>query len=497
MKTTLIRGVPMGMQQDGWWLSGHSPRTPPPVQADVHSGRDQLRLLLLVTLIALGDVLVWQVQPGLSLAVFGGALIAGALLALPSPPTSRQTALILGLALLILLPLVELVQPLSILIALVGVSVLLAGIAGVRAEQILQGAAWVWPVGIEQTFTDSRNLIRPLTGDSPVGQFRAAFLGWLLPLGLGGLFILLLTQANPILSRWISGVFDTQIPDLDRMIFWILLIPVGWTVLSVSGMRERLARPGLARPVAFGPHREGVVNQRSVGRGLVLFNAIFAVQTAMDALYLYGGVGLPDGITYAAYTHKGAYPLVVTALMAGAFALLTRSWTSHDATLRLWLMVWVAQNVALVISSLVRLDLYIGVYGLTHLRAWAAIWMVLVATGLGLVIWQVRQGHENRWLLLRCAGLGAGVLYVCAFVSFDALVARYNTTRPVPLDAPYLCELGDAAQPIVETHIMALGQPICANGRHLIRAPQNWREWGFRNWRARLSLTAIQSEASL
>lgn len=495
MKTFLIRGVPHRIQQDGWWLSGFTPASPPPIRPEVRSGQDWVRLVLLAAVIGLGDVLVWQVMPGLSLVVFGVALIAAALIALPYPLTERQAGGILGFALLTFLPLVELVQPLSIAIALAGLSVVLVLLAGLRPGQVMRGAARLWPTGVAQTARDARGLIQPTDGDDAAQQCRAVLLGWLLPLGLGGLFIILLTLANPILLRWIEGVFQADLPQPGRVVFWLVLLPVVWTALSVSRMRDRLTLPKRRGLTAFGPAREGVLNQRSVARALILFNALFAVQTAMDVMFLYGGVELPEGITYAQYAHRGAYPLLATALLAGAFALLTRRWTDRDADLRLWLMVWVGQNVALVVSSLVRLDLYVGVYGLTHLRVWAAIWMVLVAVGLGLVIWQVWRGHGNQWLLLRSAGLGAATLYCCAFLSFDAIVARYNISHPVPLDTYHLCHLGDAAQPHVEAESITRARPLCGHGRHVVRAPMDWREWGFRNWRARRSLAALKAEA--
>ena len=56
-------------------------------------------------------------------------------------------------------------------------------------------------------------------------------------------------------------------------------------------------------------------------RSLIVFNLMFAVQTMLDAAYLWGGVALPDGMSYASYAHRGAYPLIVTALLAAGFVL--------------------------------------------------------------------------------------------------------------------------------------------------------------------------------
>ena len=56
-------------------------------------------------------------------------------------------------------------------------------------------------------------------------------------------------------------------------------------------------------------------------RSLVLFNLLFAVQTILDVIYLWGNTTLPPDISYATYAHRGAYPLILTALLAAGFVL--------------------------------------------------------------------------------------------------------------------------------------------------------------------------------
>lgn len=85
----------MAVQQDGWWLSGPPQRTTAtkPAQAGLpNTGR----LWLLLALIALGDHLVWQVAPGLSLAVFGAALVLAALCSVTDKNSQKRAALVGG-----------------------------------------------------------------------------------------------------------------------------------------------------------------------------------------------------------------------------------------------------------------------------------------------------------------------------------------------------------------------------------------------------------------
>lgn len=496
MKTFLIRGVPLAMQRDAWWLNA-----PPPRQDGPTAGSTRMPLpgapLLLVPAVALGDVLVWQVMPGLSLAVFGAVLVMAAFWVAGARLSKQRQAVVLGGSLLALLPLVELVQPLSMLIAVLGLSAMLALMAGLHPGALMRGVLRLWPMGLRQTVLDAGEMVQAKGTRDPSERIKQALLQWLMSLALGLLFVVLLLAANPIATRWVAQVsdLDVTLPERARMGFWLCLIPLVWTVLSLPRLRERL-RADLSKPRHMGPARQGLINPGSVIRALVLFNAVFALQTAMDVIYLYGGVGLPDGITYAEYAHRGAYPLVVTALLAGGFALLTRPWVQGNPVLRALLMLWVVQNVALVVSSLVRLELYVEVYGLTRLRLSAAIWMALVAGGLALILWQVWQNLNNGWLVLRGGAMAGVVLYACSWISFDATIARYNLSHDVRTDLHYLCSLGDGAEPIIFAHDLVNRTRTCTPSQMRIKAPSDWREWGFRNWRAGSSLSALKAGAS-
>ena len=494
MKTFLIRGVPQAVSQDSWWLSGASPAQFKQENGRAASDMGTWPALLLVALIMLGDVLIWDVAVGLSLAVFGAALILAALSVSGRNMTWQQQALVVGGGVLAVLPLVELVQPLSVLTGFVGISAVLAMLAGLKPAEVVRGALRLWPCGVRQTFVDGSTAFHVQSKGDASAVFNKLVMGWLVPISLGLVFVALLLEANPIASRWADTLWETnfKLPEGERIMFWMVLLPVGWTALSLCRMRERL-REG-PRPQMMGPAKNGLINPASVVRALVIFNAIFAVQTLMDVFYLYGGVGLPEGITYAEYAHRGAYPLVVTGLLAGGFALMTRRWVQGKTVLRVMLMLWVAQNVALVISSIVRLDMYVDQFGLTHMRIAAGIWMGLTVAGLALILWQVWQRRENGWLVLRGSAMTAVVLYICAFISFDAVIARNNLNNPLRQDYFHMCLLGDAAKPVIAAHEVRIGKTICAYSDRRVQGPKDWREWGFRNWRARTSLAALQSE---
>jgi hypothetical protein len=246
-----------------------------------------------------------------------------------------------------------------------------------------------------------------------------------------------------------------------------------------------------------------IFGRAAILRALVLFNLLFAAQTILDGAYLWGGVQLPDGLTYASYAHRGAYPLIVTALLAAAFVLVTMRpgcETSGDRLIRALVYLWTAQNIVLVISSILRLDLYVSIYSLTYWRVAAFIWMGLVAVGLVLIMARIALGKSNEWLSVANLLTLSATLYACCFINFAAMIATYNLAHSLEmnggeykLDIGYLLSLGPASLPALNDLIRKVGEPnalpvdLCWRRYSLASEHKGrmkkWRAWTFRGWR--------------
>ncbi|WP_168733068.1 DUF4153 domain-containing protein [Aliigemmobacter aestuarii] len=512
MRVLTIGGLPTSILQDAWWMdadlgtgsSGTSGaagigtgdesaarRTPPPAG------------VMLAALVALADLLFFDHPPGLSVAIFLIAFGIAATIAVPV----RGRRLILAWAILTLaaLPVAVALTPLSITIAIIGALAACASICDTESPlkgSLLRG---ILRLAASVPVRGASDLVSAMTrqdqAKGSLGQSaRRAGGAWAMPLVAGGGFVLLLASANPILGQWIEALVPAP-SDPERILrragFWLIASALIWPlVAALSSGRLPALHPELAsalrlvRPEEAAGEAAGIgasdfgFNPVSIGNALILFNALFAVQTALDLTYLWGGADLPDGMTYAGYAHRGAYPLVATALLAGAFALISRPFTDRSPLLRPLLILWVAQNVLLVVSALLRLDLYVTAYGLTHLRLAAGIWMALVAGGLCLTLWQIAGRHGNRWLLLRVIVMAGAVLYGCAFVNAPGIVAKVNIGRAeagMRVDRAYVCALGPMAAAEIAAHDRRALQPFCIG---LARPPvpeiDGWRDWGLR-----------------
>lgn len=325
--------------------------------------------------------------------------------------------------------------------------------------------------------------------------------GWLVPAGLSVVFLALFVDANPVLESWTSGLDVSAIIAFAtpaRLAFWGGLLLVAWPFLHVRlpGARTVPIQVRTVRETAlFGP----VV----VLRSLVLFNAVFALQSGLDATYLWAGHSLPEGMTHASYAHRGAYPLMVSALLAGAFAVAAarheRAAEGSPRATRILLVLFMAQNVLLVASAMRRLDLYIDTYGMTEWRLSALIWMGLVWFGLAAIAVRIVARKTTAWLVRTNAAAALVVLYACAIAPFADIIARSNLSRcldgrcaTVPLDWYYLSGLGPQIVPALDEALLRSVDPGFSArasalragmaARHANRA-EGWRQWSLRSWR--------------
>ncbi|MCE3289973.1 MAG: hypothetical protein K0R83_1985 [Caulobacter sp.] len=252
-----------------------------------------------------------------------------------------------------------------------------------------------------------------------------------LPLIGGAVFLSLFSAANPLLRDALAALRGPDI-GLLQVCFWVLTGLAAFALLRPVHLRRPIPMPA-ARTDARLPG----VNPASVTLSLIVFNALFALQNGLDVAFLWTGARLPAEHTLAEYAHRGAYPLIATALLAGLFvlvALAPGSETSRRPLVRWLVAAWVAQNVLLVVFSIQRTLLYIDSFDLTRLRLAALAWMALVAVGLVLIGWRLLANRSAAWLINMNAAVAALVLLVFAVGDSGEVAADWNLRHARNLD---------------------------------------------------------------
>ncbi len=275
----------------------------------------------------------------------------------------------------------------------------------------------------------------------------------LVPVALAIVFALLFTQANPVIARIVDEIdwdFIEEILSPWRGAFWLCAAVVIWALLRPR-FHTAAAKTGTGTPRDLSRW----FSPASIALSLILFNAMFAGENALDIAFLWSAQALPKGVSYASYAHAGAYPLIVTALLAGVYILITFGDRRYQTRLSVALVYfWIAQNIFLVASAIDRNFHYIEVYSLTYWRLSAMIWMGLVAGGLALTVIKIAAGRGNMWLINTNLLAAIATLYGCCFVDFDRIIADYNVRHArevtgigTDLDLDYMRELGPEAIP--------------------------------------------------
>lgn len=455
-------------------------------------------------LVALADFLFYREDGGWTYGLFGGVLLLAFLLHNRASVNRGLTAAIAVLTLGQCLILVETGCFLSVILLGIG----LVSLSMSHSNKWHQNALF-W---VRMSLSWGLRLMRPLNcalvhWQKARSRYRnpnklmETLRSWILPVCLAGVFALLFSQANPILMKALGGI---RFPDLWdylsiwRFCFWLVFAGIVTAIIrpkiKIAAAKERPRYPKPRETLL-----QWVFSRDAVLRSLIIFNLMFAVQNFIDMAYLWGGAELPKGITPAEYAQKGAYLLIITALLAAAFVLIAQNTAQRERLVTKLIYIWVAQNIFLVFSSVFRTLLYIEDYSLTYLRLSALIWMGLVSCGLFLIILQTLLKKPNLWLINANVLSLVGVLYICSMLNLGGMIATYNVThakeitgRGAELDVYYLYRLGPVALPALEYfQTQGAGYNVSEQASHyqtqlyflMEYRLTNWRTWTFREQR--------------
>lgn len=458
-----------------------------------------------ILLVIASDFLLFDAEPGINLFVIALLIALGTALLAARRGRFNRGMLGVATAAIFALPLIEAPSLLGLGLAALGLS-----LAALIAVRMLPSRLEQMPATIMRfllpaptTFVREAKWLGIAARQHSCQRAIVGLLAWVVPLGLGLVFVLLFAAANPLIEVAVVSLRADSALDLVnpiRLVFWLIMAAAIWAVLRPKLLRCRKASQDTPM---FASRETAWFGQAAILRSLIIFNALFAIETALDIAFLWGGMTLPNGMSHAEYAHRGAYPLIVTALLAGAFVLVAmrkRGPSHKSVVIRGLVYAFIAQNVLLCLSAMLRLELYVEVYSLTEMRLAAGIWMALVAAGLVFILLRIWWNKSNAWLVACNLLALVVVLYGAALIDFSAVIARFNVDhslevngKGLPLDFEYLEELGTSAIPALDLIIhsrtpnpsswdRALG--LRTQREYSFERPgADWRSWSCRTQR--------------
>ncbi len=490
--------------------------------------RFSVRVFAVLALTLAADFLFFRHPAGSTLGLF--ALLANAAILFTHQSLVKRTAARLTLAANIIVAGALIYAPsfLAILLAFIG-AFAFASLA--QMGPLPHVFRWTWRLGfmlVSSVVTPLAQFIRYNRIARRLGtkmRLRPVLRLAIMPVIFGILFMLMFSYANPVIESWLRKIDWAaffNLFDVVRWFFWFVIAAIA-TILIKPRLPAWLMHATAARPDTWTPDGKAsrLFTVSSVVVSLLMFNLMFAVQNALDIKFLYGGTGFVNGASPAAYVNRGAWALIATALMAAAFVLIALrrgSPLAEKTSVRILLGAWIAQNVLLVGSSILRTLNYIQMYDLTYLRISGLIWMGLVAVGLVLICLRVLNNRSNAWLVNANALAAIAVLLLCCWVNFTGIIASYNVRHAreldgngQQLDVAYLWRLGPNSLPALSWYAQQVTtskktSSAVRSARYAMDAAttlniqldtqqENWRSWTIEGARLQRDLPELGAMA--
>lgn len=479
---------------------------------------------LLLSLVALADILFYGHPTGWTVGLFAAALaLALFVRSGRNLKAGPGLVLLLGVAGLALAAVEEPGSIVSLMLPLGVVSLALVSRGGWTSSISAWFERWFvfFVSGWMQWLIDRRRMSRRARQVSGRPSVAARLVRqWSIPLALGLVFVAIFWFANPVIAilldslKTFVGERLMELPDLLsplRVLFWLFVGVWVWALLRSRPVKARTR----AEVVPDADMRlDALITPALVVRCLLVFNLIFAAQTLLDVRYLLLGGGLPEGVSLKTYAHQGAYPLIAASLLAAAFVVVTfrqNGPAQRSPVARKLVYLWLVQNAFLVLTAALRLKMYVDFYGLTRWRVAAFLWMLLVAVGIVLIISRIVQRRSNAWLIRANSLAALMMIYTCAPIDFDGLISTFNVrhcseagdAEKSPVDLGYLRHQGPEALPAIDELLVRMGNEnserrtrACAI-RDELREELRWmmRDWRGWTWRRQRLLDKLPAEA--
>ena len=279
-----------------------------------------------------------------------------------------------------------------------------------------------------------------------------------------------------------------------RMLFWLVLGTFALACTCPAGalLPDRFRQ--LRLPLLPAPSDLRISRWRSWAV-LGALNALFFITNTIDACYLWVQHRIPAGVNYSDYVHQGVGSLVGAVLLSALFLVLLLQQAqvvTGSRLLRGLSLLWIAQNVVLIGSVLLRLRLYVESYDLSQLRLYVGFFLLLVSSGFLFLAWRVVRNRDFGWLVSANLTATFVLFFTVQFLDTARWVADYNVNRWLrepsrTLDFYYLASLGASAYPALVRASQAAGRSGSTEALEEVRHSRQLesRRLPHENWRSR------------
>lgn len=349
--------------------------------------------------------------------------------------------------------------------------------------------------GILQMLTLPFNFMRCLSTVS-IGRFNLkpvlTFAKYIvLPAGIVCFFTLIYFVANPVFARYTESTFSGIIAFIQDILYAIFgdinferVAHFFFGILLTGGLLYTLFSRHLEKAEMTCPEklqrskprnqkksilheiiemltgnllRKNLALKTEYVIGIISFaalNLLLLLVNLIDISTLWLGYK-PTG-NLSADLHEGTNALIFSILMAMVVIIYffrgNLNFYSKSHILRSLVFAWMAQNLVLIVSVLIRDGYYIEYYGLTHKRIGVLVFALLCVIGLWTVYIKVAKQKTLFYLFKINGYIWFALLLAFSTVNWDVLIVKYNLSHAgsIAVDPDYLLSLSDKTLPVLD-----------------------------------------------
>ncbi len=232
------------------------------------------------------------------------------------------------------------------------------------------------------------------------------------------LMTILLCSADVVFRNMMENLFnfDISLTDIIRICFLITMV-----FFASYALLSALCKKTVPEEVTEKKIGEPIIAITVTG----MLSVIYLLFSFIQIFYLFiGNMELPEGYTYAAYARQGFFQLLAVCIINLFLVLLCLHFFKDNLILKIILTVISGCTFIMILSSALRMFMYIATYNLTFLRffvIWSLVVIFLLMTGITIYI------YFQRFPLFFYSVAVVTVFYIgLSFSHPDYWIARYN-----------------------------------------------------------------------
>jgi len=197
---------------------------------------------------------------------------------------------------------------------------------------------------------------------------------------------------------------------------------------------------------------------------LILVNILLFIVNIIDVKWVWFGFEYSKEFDLKQFVHEGTYLLIISILLSIIIMLYyfrrNLNFYPKNSIIQKLSYIWIAQNIILVVSVIIRNLHYITYFGLAYKRIGVFIFLIAVIYGLFTLYVKIKY-KKSFYYLLRTNSLAVFIiLVVSGLLNWDIIIAKHNLNHKLKdnMETSYLLSMSDKVLPLIDKHKYILEQ---------------------------------------